>query len=155
MPLAITPTFSPWTHTSDDSYIYQPSLVLATAIVSFFSCIPVCLSPSCLFVYAAAICYSQQVQVRTLMIRCFSACVICTLSHLRIILFFFVYYFFRSSYFSGGVSFCCALVPGTLALDLPTFILGVWFLCLSLWPNNLYFSRMKNQEGHWGYCWFR
>ena len=29
--LAITPTFSPWTHTSDDSYIYQLSLVLATA----------------------------------------------------------------------------------------------------------------------------
>ena len=35
VPLAITPTFSPWTHTSDDSYIYQLSLVLATAIVSF------------------------------------------------------------------------------------------------------------------------
>ena len=35
MPLAITPTFSPWTHTSDDSYIYQLSLVLATATVSF------------------------------------------------------------------------------------------------------------------------
>ena len=31
VPLAITPTFSPWTHTSDDSYIYQLSLVLATA----------------------------------------------------------------------------------------------------------------------------
>ena len=27
-------TFSPWTHTSDDSYIYQLSLVLATATVS-------------------------------------------------------------------------------------------------------------------------
>ena len=27
--------FSPWTHTSDDSYIYQLSLVLATATVSF------------------------------------------------------------------------------------------------------------------------
>ena len=35
VPLAITPTFSPWTHTSDDSYIYQLSLVLATATVSF------------------------------------------------------------------------------------------------------------------------
>ena len=35
-PVAITPTFSPWTHTSDDSYIYQLSLVLATAIVSFY-----------------------------------------------------------------------------------------------------------------------
>ena len=36
VPLAIiTPTFSPWTHTFDDSYIYQLSLVLATATVSF------------------------------------------------------------------------------------------------------------------------
>ena len=35
VPVAITPTFSPWTHTSDDSYIYQLSLVLATATVSF------------------------------------------------------------------------------------------------------------------------
>ena len=34
VPLAIKPTFSPWTHTSDDSYIYQLSLVLATATVS-------------------------------------------------------------------------------------------------------------------------
>ena len=35
VPLAITPTFRPWTHTSDDSYIYQLSLVVATATVSF------------------------------------------------------------------------------------------------------------------------
>ena len=31
------PTFSPWVHTSDDSYIYQLSLVLATATVSFIT----------------------------------------------------------------------------------------------------------------------
>ena len=36
VPLAITRTFCPWTHTSDDSYIYQLSLVVATATVSFF-----------------------------------------------------------------------------------------------------------------------
>ena len=29
------PTFCPWTHTSDDSYIYQLSLVVATATVSY------------------------------------------------------------------------------------------------------------------------
>ena len=33
VPLAITPTFRPWTHTSDDSYFY--SLVVATATVSY------------------------------------------------------------------------------------------------------------------------
>ena len=32
----ITRTFRPWTHTSDDSYIYQLSLVVATATVSFY-----------------------------------------------------------------------------------------------------------------------
>ena len=37
MPLAITPTFRPCTHTSDDSCIYQLSLVVATATVSFFA----------------------------------------------------------------------------------------------------------------------
>ena len=35
VPLAITRTFRPWTHTSDDSYIYQLSLVVGTATVSF------------------------------------------------------------------------------------------------------------------------
>ena len=35
VPVATTPTFSPWTRTSDDSYIYQLSLVLATATVSY------------------------------------------------------------------------------------------------------------------------
>ena len=35
VPLAITPTFRPCTHTSDDSYMYQLSLVVATAAVSF------------------------------------------------------------------------------------------------------------------------
>ena len=29
--------FRPWTHTSDDSYIYQLSLVVATATVSFLA----------------------------------------------------------------------------------------------------------------------
>ena len=32
----ITRTFRPWTHTSDDSYIYQLSPVVATATVSLF-----------------------------------------------------------------------------------------------------------------------
>ena len=63
VPLAITRTFRPWTHTSDDSYIYQLSLV-ATATVSFLGG-----------------------------------------------RFFFLFLFFG------------ALVPGTLAPDLPTWIL--------------------------------
>ena len=33
-PIMRAPTFSPWAHRSDDSYIYQLSLVLATASVS-------------------------------------------------------------------------------------------------------------------------
>ena len=34
-PTMRAPTFSPWAHTSDDRYIYQLSLVLGTATVSF------------------------------------------------------------------------------------------------------------------------
>ena len=33
--LAITPTFRPWTHTSDDSWIYQLSRVVTTATVLY------------------------------------------------------------------------------------------------------------------------
>ena len=40
----VLPTFSPWTHTSDDSYIYQLSLVLATATVSFYLFVSLLLS---------------------------------------------------------------------------------------------------------------
>ena len=41
--------------------------------------------------------------------------------------------FFRSSYFSGGVFFWCALVPGMLALDLPTSNLQrLVLLCLTV-----------------------
>ena len=32
------PTFRPWTHTSDDSYMYLLSLVVTTATVSFWFC---------------------------------------------------------------------------------------------------------------------
>ena len=92
-------------------------------------------------------------------VRVLSACVICTLPQLGIISFFIrfvLYCFFRSSYFSGGVFICCALVPGTLALDLPTLILWrLVFLCLTVWPQNSCISRMKNQEGHWRHCWCR
>ena len=44
-----------------------------------------------------------------------------------------IFCFFRSSYF-GWRFFCCALVPGTLALDLPTLILerGLVFFSVSL-----------------------
>ena len=37
LPLAITRTNGPWTHTYDDSYIYQLPLVLVTATISEFS----------------------------------------------------------------------------------------------------------------------
>ena len=41
VPLAIKRTFRPWTHTSDDSYIYQLSLVVATATLYLFKAGPV------------------------------------------------------------------------------------------------------------------
>ena len=38
VPLAMTHTNGPWTHTSDDSYMYQLSLVVAIASISFTPC---------------------------------------------------------------------------------------------------------------------
>ena len=89
-------------------------------------------------------------------VRVLSACVICTPPHLGILRFFCSFsIFFRSSYFSGGVFFCCcALVPGTPALDLPTLILKRFvFLCLTVCDHIIWISRMKNEEGDWGYSW--
>ena len=54
-------------------------------------------------------------------VRVLSACVICTLPHLGIILFYSFSIFFVA--LIARVAFFCALVPGTLALDLPTLIL--------------------------------
>ena len=51
-----------------------------------------------------------------------SACVSCTLPHLGILLFFCSFFFFFVALISR-VFFCCALVPGTLALGLATLIL--------------------------------
>ena len=92
---------------------------------TFFPGIPVCLSSSHHLLLSACTYF---------IVRVNSASVICTLPHLGILLLFlFVqYFFFRSSCFSGSVFFCCALVPGTLALDLRTMILErLIFLCLT------------------------
>ena len=69
-----------------------------------------------------------------LIVRVLAACVICTLPHLGILLFFYpsIFFFFSWLLFLGWRFFCCALVPGTLALDLPTSILQrLVFLCLT------------------------
>ena len=80
-------------------------------IFLFFSALnPVCFSSSFLFVRAADIC-SPLLQVRVLLVSFVFFC------HLRIpfVLFCFT---FRGSCFLGW-RVCCALVPGTLAFDLP------------------------------------
>ena len=58
-------------------------------------------------------------------VRFLSACVICTLPHLGILLFFYSCSFFVLfvALISRVAFFCCALVPDTLALDLTTLIL--------------------------------
>ena len=70
---------------------------------------------------------------------------------------YFVFYsfiiFFRSSYFSGGVFFVVLSYPVRQHLICLPWIFSVWFFSHCLWPHNLYLSRMKNQEGRWGYCW--
>ena len=51
-----------------------------------------------------------------------------------------VAFFFRSSFFSGGV-FVLSLVPGMLALDLPTLDLKrLVFLCLTVCDHTICMS---------------
>ena len=52
-------------------------------------------------------------------VRVLSACAICTLPHLGILLFSIRLVFFIVALISRVAFFCCALLPGTLALDLP------------------------------------
>ena len=47
MPLAITPTFSPWTHTSDDSYIYLSAVARFSDSYCIFFVLLFSLPPSC------------------------------------------------------------------------------------------------------------
>ena len=95
-------------------------------LFSFFSyffspCILVCLSSSCPFGRAAAICYSQQVRILQYVFFLLVSFVSYLISKLSCFYLFCVFSWF---YFSGGV-FCCALVLGTLALDLPTLIISL------------------------------
>ena len=59
-----------------------------------------------------------------LIVRVLSFCVIRMLHHLGIPLFVIVSYFFVVVVFFLGWRFCCALVPGTLALKLPILIIS-------------------------------
>ena len=65
-------------------------------------------------------------------------------------------FFFRSSYFSGGVFLLCSRTryASTWFAYLDSSACG-FSLSHCLWPHNLYLSRMKKQEGHWGHCWCR
>ena len=139
VPLAITPTFRPLTHTSDgqlhlsavarcsDSYCIF-TWYLVGFICNTFPCIPVCLYSSCPFV-CAAICYSQQVQylyvLPSILWYVFFLLVSFVPSPISELFCLFVslVFFFFVALVSRVAFFCCALVPGTLALDLPTLIL--------------------------------
>ena len=62
---------------------------------------------------------------------------------IRLVFVFFV------ALISGGVFFCCALVPGTLALDLPTLILerGLVFFSVSLSVTTEFVSLYDEASG--------
>ena len=91
----------------------------------------------------------------------FCLCHICTLPHLGVILFFIrvvvFLFFFRSSYFSGGVFFllCSRTRYASTWFAYLDSLAFVFSLSHCMLPHNWYLSRMKNQEGHWGYCWCR
>ena len=89
-------------------------------------------------------------------VRVLSACcVICTLPHLAIILLFIRFFFFVALISRVAFFLLCSRTRYANTW-MPTLNLQrLVFLCSHcLWPQIWYLSRMKNQEGHWGYCWW-
>ena len=123
----------------------------------FFTYVPVCLSSSC----PLRLCNSHLLLSAStcFVVRVLSASVICTLPHLGILLFFlFVcFFFFRSSYFSGWWRFFLLRSRTRYASTWFAYLdsLATFGFSLSHCDHRICIreSRMKNQEGHWGYCW--
>ena len=93
------------------------------SFLNFFASIPMCLSSSCPFVCAASTCYSQQVHV--FYSTCSKTFCLCHLYPTPSRNYFSV--LFSVALISRVAFFCCAFVPGTLALDLPILNLYVAF----------------------------
>ena len=85
----------------------------------FISCIPVCF----IFFVSLRLCSSHLLLSAStyFILHVISARVICTLPHLGILLVFIRLVFFFVAFFCRvAFVFCCALLPATLARDLPT-----------------------------------
>ena len=80
----------------------------------FFPLIPVCLSSSCPFVCAAAICYSQQVRILYCSTRSFCLCHLHRTPSRNYFVFYSFSFFFFVALISRVAFLRCALVPGTL-----------------------------------------
>ena len=89
-------------------------------------------------------------------VRVLSACVSFTLPHLGILLFSYSCRIFLVAPFCLVAFLLCSRTRYTSTWFVYVDSLAFGF-CPShcLWPHNLYRSRMKNQEGHWGYRWCR
>ena len=74
-----------------------------------------------------------------------------SLVFIRLVFVFFV------ALISGGIFLLCSrtLYASTWFAYLDSLARLGFSLSHCLWPQNLYLSTMKNQEGHWGYCWCR
>ena len=82
---------------------------------------------------------------------------ICFGPYLRIRFFHLFFIFLHFFLFGRPCLLCSRTRSVSLYLILPLIIspLLFFFLCFKLWPHNWYLSRMKNQDGHWVYCWCR
>ena len=87
--------------------------------------------------------------------RC-SPCVIFIISRLRTPLVLFAL-LFVILVFLVGVFVVLSYPVRCHSICRPWFVRDYYleFLCLSLWPQNWYLSRMKNRDGRWVHCWCR
>ena len=83
-----------------------------------------------------------------------SACVICTLPHLGVLIFLIVLIFFVALILRVAIFFVCSRTryASTWFAYLDSSAFGISLSHCSC-DHRICISRMKNQEGHWGYCW--
>ena len=135
-------------------YEYSSYCTGTLCFVLFFGLESSC-SSSCCFARAAVICSSSaRIILRMLFLQPFR---FCWITFFRIPVGFCCLFSSDFSYFSGLACFVVFSyqVRYSISLALPWIIAVVlFFLCLSLWPHNLYLSGMKNQHRH-GVYWCR
>ena len=120
------------------------SCIRVLPVISHHTCLRVVLA-------LAAIIFSSSARMLLFLQPCWSSCITLFRTPVGFYSSVFLVLVFLN-FLVWLVLFRCRTRYVSISLALPWLIAVVlFFLRLSLWPHNLYLSRMKNQHGHWVY----